>query len=199
MHQTEMPTNVQRFISLLVQSGILKRGKFRLKSGRESDYFIDFGTLETASSLRELGACYAQKIHDDVGVDTFDVVFGPAYKGIPLALATVLALHEGYGIVKGYCFNRKEEKDHGEGGLLIGRQPATGERVLIVDDVMTDGATKLEMLHLLRATTAATVVGVLVGVDRSEPGTVEAFEKEAGVKVYAITTAEQLQRAASGW
>jgi orotate phosphoribosyltransferase len=184
---------IAQFVRLLVDNRVLLRGKFILKSGAESDYFINFGALETAAALRELGACYADKIQQDVGLDAFDVVFGPSYKGIPIALATALALHERWGVDKAYSFDRKLEKDHGEGGLFLGRTPQVGDRVLIVDDVITDGGTKLAMLELLRTQTAATVVGVLVGVDRSAPGTVAAFEQETGVRLWSIASAEALR------
>jgi orotate phosphoribosyltransferase len=185
-----------RFIALLIDSNIVKFGKFRLKNGTESDYFLDFGALERGSSLLELGACYAEKIHDEIGVENVDVVFGPAYKGIPLALATVIALHTQYGITRAYSCDRKEEKDHGEGGLFIGRRPAKGDRVLIVDDVITDGGTKVSSVKLITEVTEAKVVGVLVGVDRSAPGVVETFERETGVKLYAIAQAVEVQAAA---
>ncbi len=194
---SDASARIKRFISLLVDSNIVKFGTFRLKSGRESSYFLDFGALEQGSALRELGACYAEKIYHEIGVDHVDVIFGPAYKGIPLALATVTALHERFGITKAYSFNRKEEKDHGEGGLFIGRKPTRDDRVLIVDDVITDGGTKFEMVNLLKAATDAQIVGVLVGVDRSEPGAVEAFERETGVKLYSIAKAAEVQEAAT--
>ncbi len=197
VHAPHASASIERFIALLVDSHIVKFGKFRLKNGKESNYFLDFGALEQGSSLWELGACYAEKIHDEIGVDTFDVVFGPAYKGVPLALATVIALHQRYGVTKTYSFNRKEEKDHGEGGLFIGRKPTKDDRVLIVDDVITDGGTKFEMVTLLKENTNAQIVGVLVGVDRSEPGAVETFEREAGVKLYSIANAAEVQAAAS--
>jgi orotate phosphoribosyltransferase len=192
-----MSPAVKNFITLLVESNVMKRGTFTLKSGRTSNFFIDFGSLESGAALSGLGACYADKIASDIGVDTFDVIFGPTYKGIPIALATAMALHEKWGVTKHYCFNRKEEKGHGEGGVFLGRTPRKGDRVLIVDDVVTDGGTKVEMINLLRATTEAEVIGILVGVDRSETGAVETFEREVGVPLWAIATARELQEASS--
>src|SRR5688572_28127419 len=174
----DVAASIKSFLSLLIESNVLKWGTFTLKSGRTSNYFINFGSLELGSSLSGLGAAYAEKIHRDIPGDRIDAIFRPSYKGSPIALATVIALHEKFGVTKCYSFNRKEEKDHGEGGSFLGRSPARGDRVLIVDDVITDGGTKFEMVNLLRNTTEAEVVGVLVGVDRSEPGSVEAFERE---------------------
>ena len=196
MQAPETSASVQRFIALLIDSNIVKFGKFRLKNGTESDYFLDFGALELGSALWELGVCYAEKIHDEIGVQNVDVIFGPAYKGIPLALATVIALHKQYGVTKAYSCDRKEEKDHGEGGWFIGRRPAAGDRVLIIDDVITDGGTKVSAVKLITEMTEARVMGVLVGVDRSAPGTVEAFERATGAKLYAIAEAAEVQAAA---
>lgn len=176
---------VKRFVNTLLGSGVLLRGHFTLKNGSTSTYFVDFGHLETAEAVDELGAAYADAIITRVGVQNFDVIFGPAYKGIPIALGAAMGLRA-RGYDKPFSFNRKEEKGHGEGGLFIGHQPRAGERILIVDDVITDGGTKVEMIDLLRDNTEATVVGVVVGVDRSEPGTVERFEQETGVRLWSI-------------
>jgi orotate phosphoribosyltransferase len=194
---SDSSARVQSFITLLTECRILKWGNFTLKSGRQSNYFIDFGSLEQGSSLLRLGACYADKIYHDIGVERFDVIFGPSYKGSPLALATTMALSERWGVDKQFSFNRKEAKDHGEGGIFIGRRPAQGDRVLIIDDVITDGATKFEMVNLLREATEAEIVGVLVGVDRSEPGVVETFEREAGMRLWSIADAGALQAAST--
>lgn len=163
-----------------------------MKSGKTSNYFIDFGAMERAAALRELGSCYADVILQQVGIDRFDVLFGSSYKGVPIAVATALAL-EARGYDKAYSFNRKDEKEHGEGGIFIGRVPTEGDRVLIVDDVITDGGTKYEMIELIERNTQAEIVGVLVGVDRSEPGVVEEFKRRTKLPLWQITNFKRIQ------
>ena len=183
----------RRFVEVLLRSRVVLQGDFTLKSGRKSSYFIDFGALEAPDALYEVGHCYAQTIVEEIGIDNFDVVFGPSYKGISLAVATAIALVREYGADKPYCFNRKDEKDHGEGGLIVGRKPVRGDRIVIVDDVITDGGTKYEMVEFLQSNTDAEIVGVVVGVDRSEPGTVEAFKERLGIPLLAITDFATIQ------
>jgi len=186
----------QRFIRTLLRSRVVLHGDFTLKSGQHSSYFIDFGCLEAPGALYDVGCAYAQKIIEAFGAHAFDVVFGPSYKGIPLAAATSIALWREHGLEKPYSFNRKEEKDHGEGGLLMGHKPSRGDRIVIVDDVITDGGTKVEMIDFLSTSTEAQIMGIVVGVDRSPPGTVAAIQAKTGVAIEAITdfaTIERLQ------
>jgi orotate phosphoribosyltransferase len=178
---------MHRFVELLVESGALLRGRFKLKSGKTSEYFIDLGALPDGRHLEALGECFADMITETVGLDGFDVVFGPAYKGIPIATATTIAIHDKYAVSKRYAFNRKVPKAYGEARQLLGGAIRAEDRVVIVDDVFTDGGAKLETLDLLRETTNPDVVAVVVGVDRSEPGALGGFaDKSRGVPVYAI-------------
>ncbi len=153
------------FIDLAIGEEALKFGEFTLKSGRASPYFFNAGKFATGGALAALGRCYAEAIVNS-GL-AFDVLFGPAYKGIPLAVATAVALAEHFDRNVPYCFNRKESKDHGEGGALVGA-PLHG-RVLIVDDVITAGTAIREVMGILAAH-GATAAGVVVGLDRKERG-----------------------------
>jgi orotate phosphoribosyltransferase len=183
-----------RFVELLVDSGALLRGKFKLKSGRTSEYFVDLGALPDGRHLETLGGCFADMIAETVGLDGFDLVFGPAYKGIPIAAATAIAIHNKYAVSKRYAFNRKVPKAYGEARQLLGGAIKVEDRVVIVDDVFTDGGAKLETLELLRETTDPDVVAVVVGVDRSEPGALDAFaDKSHGVPVHAICSMEDIK------
>jgi orotate phosphoribosyltransferase len=155
----------QEFLDFALRQGVLKFGEFTLKSGRVSPYFFNAGLFNTGESLSRLGKYYAQAIVDS-GVE-FDVLFGPAYKGIPLAAATVVALADHHGRSLPYCFNRKEAKDHGEGGNLVGA-PLDG-RVLIIDDVITAGTAIREAMDIIAANNA-TAVGVAIALDRMEKG-----------------------------
>lgn len=156
------------FIQLMVESGVLTFGDFVGKSGRKMPYFVNAGNYRTGAQIAALGAFYAARIVAEFG-DDVDVLFGPAYKGIPLVTATAVALnHHGRDVA--FCFDRKEAKDHGEGGVLVGHSPQPGERVVIVEDVTTAGTSIRQTLPLL-SQTGARVVGLVVGVDRQERGT----------------------------
>lgn len=155
----------KQFIDLAVAHKVLCFGSFSLKSGRVSPYFFNAGRFTTAKALAQLGRCYAAAIVDS-GVP-FDLLFGPAYKGIPLAAVTASALADQYNQDCFYAFNRKEQKGHGEGGLLVGA-PLQG-RVLIVDDVITAGTAVREVIELVTAA-GAEVAGVVIGLDRQEKG-----------------------------
>ena len=128
----------QEFIEFMVESNVLKFGDFTLKSGRKSPFFMNAGAYVTGTQLRKLGEYYAKAIHDNFGLD-FDVLFGPAYKGIPLSVATTMAISELYGKDIRYCSNRKEVKDHGDTGILLGSPIKDGDRVMIIEDVTTSG------------------------------------------------------------
>ena len=156
------------FIRLLVQVGALRFGNFVSKSGRHTPYFINFGTFGRGNTIARLGQLYAQAIQETLG-DAFDVLFGPAYKGIPLAVTTAAELAR-RGKDVGYCFNRKEAKDHGEGGMFVGQTLKDGDRVLIVEDVTTAGTSVRETVPLLKAAANVKLAGLVVAVDRRERG-----------------------------
>jgi len=155
----------RQLLELSIAEGILGFGEFTLKSGRVSPYFFNAGRFSGGATLSQLASCYAAAIVDS-GIE-FDVMLGPAYKGIPLVSATAVALFRDRGIDVPYCFNRKEAKDHGEGGVLVGA-PLTG-RVLIVEDIITAGTAIREVLQLIEAS-GATAAGVVVAIDREERG-----------------------------
>jgi len=160
------------FIEFMVASGVLTFGEFVTKSGRKTPFFINTGNYRTGEQAGRLGEYYAQAMVAQFG-DGFDVLFGPAYKGIPLAVAAAIALAVRHGRNVGYCFNRKEAKDHGEGGALVGHRLRDGERVLIIEDVITAGTSVRETVPLLLAAAKVRLAGLIVGVDRMEKGTGE--------------------------
>ncbi len=178
----------QQFIQLALDSQALKFGQFRLKSGRTSPYFFNAGAFQTGTALAKLGHCYAAAIEDS-GI-RFDVLFGPAYKGIPLAVATAVALTRDFGHDIPVCFNRKEAKDHGEGGTLVGA-PLRG-RVLIVDDVITAGTAVREVMTIIKGEQAEPA-GILIGLNRQERGQGQRsalleLEEQLGVPVLSIVS-----------
>lgn len=190
-----METYKQQFIEFMVQAGVLSFGEFTTKSGRKTPYFINTGRYSTGAQLARLGDFYASAIEQAVGRN-FDVLFGPAYKGIPLVAAASIAL-ERRGHDVGFCFNRKEAKDHGEGGALVGAPLTDGTRVLIVEDVTTAGTSIRETLPLLRAAAAVELAGLVVSVDRQERGTGERsalseVQHEFGMKTFAIVTIDEV-------
>lgn len=159
----------REFIEFMVESDVLKFGEFTLKSGRKSPFFMNAGAYVTGDQLHRLGLYYAQAINQNFGLD-FDVVFGPAYKGIPLSVVTVMALDELYGKKARYCSNRKEAKDHGDAGILLGSDLADGDRVVMVEDVTTSGKSIEETYPLLKAQADVEVVGLMVSLNRQEVG-----------------------------
>lgn len=162
----------QEFIEFMVDSNVLKFGEFTLKSGRKSPFFMNAGAYVTGSQLRQLGQYYAKAIHDSFGTD-FDVLFGPAYKGIPLAVATTIAFSELYGRDIRYCSNRKEIKDHGDVGILLGSDLNDGDRVVIIEDVTTSGKSIEETFPILKAQANVDVIGLMVSLNRQEKGKTE--------------------------
>ena len=183
----------QAFLEFAIEAGVLRFGEFTLKSGRVSPYFFNAGLFNTGRHLARLGRFYAQAIVD-AGRD-FDVLFGPAYKGIPLAAATGIALADHHERDLPWCFNRKEAKDHGEGGNLVGA-PLAG-RVLIIDDVITAGTAIRESVDLIRAA-GATPAGVVIALDRQERGrgersAIQEVEQDLGLPVTSIVTLSDLQ------
>ena len=157
------------FIDFLVACGALTFGDFTAKSGRPTPYFVNAGQVRTGSQIDRMGSFYANAVIDLVGHDV-DVIFGPAYKGIPLAVTTAMNLHRDHGRDVGFCFDRKEVKDHGEGGGLVGHQLADGDRVVIVEDVTTAGTSIRATVPVLRAAADVEIRGLVVGVDRQEHG-----------------------------
>ncbi len=182
----------REFIRFAIERGVLRFGEFKLKSGRTSPYFFNAGLFNSGSALARLGDFYAAAVMDS-GLD-FDVVFGPAYKGIPLAAATAIALAQQHGRDLPWCFNRKEAKDHGEGGTLVGA-PLTG-RVLIVDDVITAGTAIREVMQIIRAQEAQ-AAGVLIALNRQERGqgqlsAIQEVERDYGMPVVSIVSLAQV-------
>lgn len=159
----------QEFIEFMVESEVLKFGDFTLKSGRQSPFFMNAGAYVTGSQLRRLGKFYAMAIHNAYG-DDFDVLFGPAYKGIPLSVATVAAFDELYGKEIRYSSNRKEIKDHGDTGILLGSKIKSGDKVVIIEDVTTSGKSIEETYPIIKSMGDVKVVGMMVSLDRGEKG-----------------------------
>ena len=159
----------QEFIEFMVASDVLKFGEFTLKSGRKSPFFMNAGAYVTGSQLMKLGEYYAKAIHDTYGLD-FDVLFGPAYKGIPLTAATTIAISKLYGKDIRYCSNRKEVKDHGDTGILLGSKLKDGDKVVIIEDVTTSGKSIEETFPILKAQADVEVIGLMVSLNRMEVG-----------------------------
>ena len=159
----------QEFIEFMVASDVLKFGEFTLKSGRKSPFFMNAGAYVTDSQLMKLGEYYAKAIHDTYGLD-FDVLFGPAYKGIPLTVATTIAISKLYGKDIRYCSNRKEVKDHGDTGILLGSKLKDGDKVVIIEDVTTSGKSIEETFPILKAQADVEVIGLMVSLNRMEVG-----------------------------
>jgi len=159
----------KEFIEFMVDSGVLKFGEFTLKSGRKSPFFMNAGAYVTGAQLRRLGEYYAKAIHENFG-DDFDVLFGPAYKGIPLSVATAIAYSALYGKEIRYCSNRKEVKDHGDVGILLGSKLKDGDRVVILEDVTTSGKSIEETFPILMEQAKVEVKGLMVSLNRMEKG-----------------------------
>ena len=164
-----METYKQEFIEFMVDSGVLKFGEFTLKSGRKSPFFMNAGAYVTGAQLRRLGEYYAKAIHENFG-DDFDVLFGPAYKGIPLSVATTIAYSALYGKEIRYCSNRKEVKDHGDVGILLGSKLKDGDRVVIIEDVTTSGKSIEETFPFLMEQAKVEIKGLMVSLNRMEKG-----------------------------
>lgn len=187
----------REFSEFLIRSGAVKFGSFKLKSGRGSPYFVNLGAICDGSRLSELGAFYARAIVDAGLVMQTDILFGPAYKGIPIVASTSVALHRDHGINLRFSFNRKEAKDHGEGGTIVGSALRDGDRVGILDDVMTTGKTKEDALNVLRSVAKVDISYIMIAVDRMERGesdvvaTLE-FEQRYGIRVLPIVTINEV-------
>ena len=186
----------EEFIELMVRSNVLTFGDFTTKSGRKTPFFINTGNYRTGEQIAMLGDFYAETIHQAVG-DQFDALYGPAYKGIPLAVSASIAYYTRYRLSKAYCFNRKEAKDHGEGGTLIGHKLKNGERVIIIEDVITAGTSVRESVPLLKAQADISIPALFVSVDRMERGTgsltaLKEVEQEFGIRTFAIVTIDEI-------
>lgn len=182
----------QEFIEFMIDCEVLRFGDFVTKSGRKTPFFVNTGFYRTGSQLRRLGGYYAKAIHDRFGLD-FDVLFGPAYKGIPLSVAAAIAVSEQYGKDVRYCSNRKEVKDHGDKGILLGGPVGDGDRVVIIEDVTTAGTSIQETLPIIKAQGDVTPVGLVVSVDRMERGrgeksALQEIQETYGLKTAAIVT-----------
>lgn len=183
----------QKFLRFVHEREALRFGEFKTKSGRLSPYFFNAGGLYKGSDLVQLGQAYAQAIHDAFG-NEIDMIYGPAYKGITLAAIICAELHRSFQMDVAYCFNRKEAKDHGEKGLFVGKPPEKGDRIVIVDDVITAGTSVRETMDLLGSIEGLKIRGVLVAIDRQEKATgkdmsaVQEVEAQYGLPVKSITS-----------
>ena len=186
----------KEFIEFMIESNVLTFGDFTTKSGRKTPFFINTGNYKTGEQLRKLGEFYAKAIYEHFNKD-FDVLFGPAYKGIPLSVATTIALSNLYEINVSYCSNRKEIKDHGDTGILLGEKLKAGHRVVIIEDVTTAGTSIYETMPIIKAQGDIDVIGLIISVDRMERGKGDkaaSYElKEAfGLNTYAIVTMSEV-------
>ncbi len=191
-----MESYKKEFIEFMVDSQVLKFGEFTLKSGRKSPFFMNAGGYVTGTQLRRLGEYYAKAIHDHYGLD-FDVLFGPAYKGIPLSVATTMAISGLYGKEVRYCSNRKEAKDHGDTGILLGSKLKDGDRVVIIEDVTTSGKSIDETFPVLKAQADVEIKGLMVSLNRMEKGQGEKsalmeIKEKYGFDANAIVTMEEV-------
>ena len=186
----------QEFIESMVESDVLKFGDFTLKSGRKSPFFMNAGAYVTGSQLKRLGEYYAKAIHDNYG-DDFDVLFGPAYKGIPLSVATTIAFSELYGKEIRYCSNRKEVKDHGDTGILLGSKIKDGDKVVIIEDVTTSGKSIEETFPIVKAQGDVEIIGLMVSLNRMEKGkgdkcALDEIKELYGMQANAIVTMDEV-------
>ncbi|MEE3428785.1 MAG: orotate phosphoribosyltransferase [Ruminococcus sp.] len=182
----------QEFIEFMVDSQVLKFGDFVTKSGRKTPFFVNTGFYRTGSQLKKLGEYYAEAINNKFGLD-FDVLFGPAYKGIPLSVTASIAIADKYGKDIKYCSNRKEVKDHGDTGILLGSPITDGDKVVIIEDVTTAGTSINETLPIIKAQGDVSPIGLVVSVDRMERGqgkksALSEIEEKFGLKTTAIVT-----------
>ena len=188
----------QEFIEFMVESDVLKFGEFTLKSGRKSPFFMNAGAYVTGSQLMRLGEYYARAIHETYG-DDFDVLFGPAYKGIPISVVTAVAFHNLYGKEVRYCSDRNEEKDHGaDKGSFLGSKLKDGDRVVMIEDVTTSGKSMEETVPKVRGAADVTIVGLMVSLNRMEKGlggeksALEEIREKYGFETNAIVTMEEV-------
>ena len=192
-------TYKESFIKFMADCGVLTFGDFTLKSGRKAPYFINTGNYKTGRHLSELGSYYAECIKAN-GIEA-DTLFGPAYKGIPLAVSAASALYSKYGIEVNYCFDRKEAKDHGEGGVIVGKQLTDGEKVVIIEDVITAGTAIRQVIPVLKNAADVKIEAMVISVDRMEKGkegdlsAVQEVKRDFGIEVFSIVTIEDIIKA----
>ncbi|ONI47680.1 orotate phosphoribosyltransferase [Candidatus Epulonipiscioides saccharophilum] len=184
------------FIEFMVRSGVLTFGDFITKSGRQTPYFINTGNYKTASQISKLGQFYATLLNEKFKTEKF-TLFGPAYKGIPLVVTTAVALNNKYNLDPLYCFNRKELKDHGEGGNLIGAKLHDGDNIIIIEDVITAGTAIRECLPILQSSANVNIKALIISVDRMEKGqsnltAIEEIKQEFGIDTYPIVTVKDI-------
>ncbi len=182
----------QEFIEFMVDCGVLKFGDFVTKSGRKTPFFINTGFYRTGAQLNKLGEYYAKAINEKYGVD-FDLLFGPAYKGIPLTVATTMAINKLYGADIKYCSNRKEEKDHGDTGILLGSPISSDDKIVFIEDVTTSGKSIDETLPIVKANGGENIIGLVISVDRMEKGksdksALDELKENYGMETTAIVT-----------
>lgn len=186
----------KEFIQFMVKSGVLTFGDFTTKSGRKTPYFVNTGNYKTGYQAGKLGEFYANCIMENIQEDV-DALFGPAYKGIPLSVATAISLANAFDRDVNYCFNRKEAKDHGEGGSMVGYKLKDGDKVLIIEDVITAGTAIRECLPVLQQAANIEIAGLIISVDRMERGqtnrtAIEEIADEFGIKTYPIVTVREI-------
>ena len=186
----------EKLIELIATSGVLMFGDFKTKSGRTSPYFINSGKYQTGEHIELVSEYYAALIYEKLN-KSFDVLFGPAYKAIPLCTLTAAALYRLYGINVGYSFNRKEEKGHGDGGMFVGHQPKDGDRFLIVEDVIAAGTSIREVHPILKAAADVSITDMVISVDRMEKGyngltAVDEMKQEFGINVHSLVTVREI-------
>ena len=193
-----MLTQAKReFIEFMWSADVLRFGNFVTKSGRNTPYFVNTGNYRTGKQLATLGKFYARLIHETLG-DQFDAMFGPAYKGIPLAAVTASTLAQEYDLDKPYFFNRKEEKDHGEGGSFVGYKPVDGDRIILVEDVITAGTAVREVMPQIMSCGDVKVTDMFISVNRCEVGkdgektAVMEVKEQFGIDVHAIVTVQDI-------
>jgi len=197
IEEIKMEQYKSEFIEFMVESDVLKFGDFTLKSGRKSPFFMNAGAYVTGSQLMKLGEYYATAIHENFG-DDFDVLFGPAYKGIPLSVACVIAYAKLYGKEIRYCSNRKEVKDHGDQGILLGSEIKDGDRVMIIEDVTTSGKSIEETFPIIKAQGDVEIKGLMVSLNRMEVGlggvksALDEIHDKYGFEAKAIVTMEEV-------
>ena len=184
------------FIEFMIESNVLTFGDFVTKSGRKTPLFVNTGNYKTGSQLKKLGEFYAAAIKENFNED-FNIVFGPAYKGIPLSVTVTMALADKYGIDVSYCSNRKEVKDHGDTGILLGSKIKDGDKILITEDVTTSGKSIYETMPIIKSQGNADVVGLVISVNRMEKGQGEKsalveLQEKYGFKACAIVTMEEV-------
>ena len=189
-------TYQEEFITFMVRAGVLTFGDFTTKSGRRTPYFINTGNYKTGAQAAKLGDYYAACIQQNLP-DGVDCLFGPAYKGIPLAVSAAASLYRNYGRDLPYCFIRKEAKDHGEGGVMVGCRPQDGDRVVIVEDVVTAGTAVRESIELFQHVADVKMRALIVSVDRMERGTracstLDELREDYGIAVYPIVTVREI-------